>query len=647
MNSQQDFIINDGVLEKYTGSDTAIVIPDGVTQIAPKVFMSTEIRSVSIPSSVESIGEDAFAKCYELEIVYIEDLAAWCQIKFKNLCANPLGGAFGVSYDANNTEYHTADLFINGDKTDDLVIPEGVSIIQPYAFCGSNIKSVTVPGSLKKICSSVFEFCLFLEAVYTADITTWLGMFFSNRGANPLGSAHNLYVNGELVKKLVVPDGVEKIQCAAFTEASCIESVAFPESLSAINSYAFDGCSSIDCLVVPETVKDIGKNISDGPIYFKGKIIDDFKEEKVKLQALLGFVLKYKEDDVPQDIIESYVRYFESQRYVIGLENIHKTFSLFDFAIKHSVLTTEDANVMLSDLPENQKVEEHAMLIEYINRHSDLSGDGFFDFDLDIDYCSAESAAKEWLFTDPGQGNITLLKYLGSSENVTCPSKIGNSNVTVIGQQAFWECENIVSVTIPEPITEIGEMAFCGCRKLENVNIPDTVTEIGKGAFSVCESLKDIQLPYGLEKIDFMTFCGCLRLESVDIPYTVTELGEKAFDRCVSLKSIYIPDGVKTLVSRCFSDCLTLMDVSVYKYTKIDSGAFLGAHNVVVTKRDEPESADDDDNDENDNNQPADTQPAKNKAGRCQYCGGELKKTLFSIVCKSCGKKQKKEKKKK
>ena len=79
--------------------------------------------------------------------------------------------------------------------------------------------------------------------------------------------------------------------------------------------------------------------------------------------------------------------------------------------------------------------------------------------------------------------------------------------VTSIGDYAFWDCDNLRSVTIPNTVRSIGSSAFDGCSSLKNVEIPSTVISIGSGAFEYCSSLTSVTV--GMEipvRIDNMTF---------------------------------------------------------------------------------------------------------------------------------------------
>ena len=145
-----------------------------------------------------------------------------------------------------------------------------------------------------------------------------------------------------------------------------------------------------------------------------------------------------------------------------------------------------------------------------------------------------------------------------SLTSVTIPD-----SVTSIGGSAFYNCKSLTSVTIPGSVTSIDKDAFCFCRSLTSVTIPDSVTSIGRYAFSYCESLTSVTIPDSVTSIGDYAFYGCKSLTSVAIPDSVTCIGNCAFWKCSSLASVTIPDSVTSIGEYAFSDCKSLTSVTI------------------------------------------------------------------------------------
>jgi hypothetical protein len=103
-------------------------------------------------------------------------------------------------------------------------------------------------------------------------------------------------------------------------------------------------------------------------------------------------------------------------------------------------------------------------------------------------------------------------------------------SVTSIGDNAFADCEDLTSITIPESVTSIGGGAFIYCSGLTSVTIPNSVTSIGRSAFYNCSGLTSIEIPNSVTSIGDYAFYYCRGLTSVTIPNSVTSLGNRAFD---------------------------------------------------------------------------------------------------------------------
>lgn len=146
--------------------------------------------------------------------------------------------------------------------------------------------------------------------------------------------------------------------------------------------------------------------------------------------------------------------------------------------------------------------------------------------------------------------SITLPEGLTTIEDSTFEFMSGLTeivipdSVTHIGRSAFSTCENLQRVVLPSHLTTIPEDLFESCSSLTEVNIPAGVKTLEPGCFSACTSLKTIQLPEGLESIGAMAFELCSELERVIIPETVTKIGGRAFNLCSNLRGISLPNSI-------------------------------------------------------------------------------------------------------
>jgi len=265
-----------------------------VTSIGENAFNECRITSVTIPNSVTTIGTNAFFRCSSLTSVHITDLAAWCKITFDyshGCISNPL--------------YYAQHLYLNGEEIKDLVIPSSVTSIKDEAFDGcSGLTSVTIPNSVTTIGSVAFRYCTGLTSVtipnsvtsigenafsecysltsvtfpnsvtsigalafsrcwgltsvHITDLAAWCKIVFSSSDTNPLSYAHHLYLNGEEVKDLVIPNSVITIGDYCFESFTSLTSVTIPNSVTNIGSCAFSYCTGLSSVTIPNSVTNIG-----------------------------------------------------------------------------------------------------------------------------------------------------------------------------------------------------------------------------------------------------------------------------------------------------------------------------------------------------------------------------------------------------
>ena len=277
--------------------------------------------------------------------------------------------------------------------------------------------------------------------------------------------------------------------------------------------------------------------------------------------------------------------------------------------------STIEATTPATDAPEDGSDE--AEVTSATDESKDLAGDP--DASQGSDSQEESDAAPDDPVMPEFSASATGLTYEVNDDGVSCTitgigtctdsnlriaNTIDGYTVTAIGQQAFYGCNTIVAISIPDSVTLIDIAAFSDCNQLKvacyegnlaqwlainftsgnsspacngaalyidghlvkNVVIPEGTTKIGYAAFSGCTSLSDITIPNSVTSIGGFTFAHCTSLTKITIPDSITSIDGFVFYKNPAITSITIPNSVTSIGRSAFEGCTSLTDI-YYKGT--------------------------------------------------------------------------------
>jgi len=392
-NDQPDGMIYLGdILLGYKGEEPVgeIEIKNGTKIIGKAFYGCRGITNITIPSSVTNIRNEAFKGCYNLESITIPNSVTSI-------------GDYAFEFCSGLTS---------------VTIGNSVTSIGDYAFesC-SGLTSVTIPNSVTSIGNHAFYGCYNLTAVHISDIEAWCKIKFSkgvyDYSSNPLYYAHHLYLNGEEVTDLVIPNSVTNIGACAFAGCTGLTSITIPNSVTNIGASAFNDCDNLTAVHITDLEawckmkfdKESFMEYSSTPLYYAHHLYLNGKEIKDLI--------------IPNTVtsIEHSVFYGATGLTSITIPNSVTNIGTYAFEGCNNLAT-----VHITDLEA---------------------------------WCRIE-------FAGNGSSPLSYAQHLYLNGKEVKDLMIPNS-VTNVGNHTFSGCTGLTSITIPNSVTSIGDYAFKYC----------------------------------------------------------------------------------------------------------------------------------------------------------------------------------------
>ena len=451
-----------------------------------------------------------------------------------------------------------------------VVIPdthEGLPVtsIGGSAFSGcTSLTSITIPDSVTSIGGSAFSGCDSLASVTIPDSVTSIGDY--------------AFAYCTFLASVTIPDSVTSIGSFTFYICTSLTSLTIPDSVTSIGSGAFWGCYKLIEVYNKSSLDITAGSTANGYVggYAKhvyteedGSWLTDTEDGfRFFYDGETGYLVAYLGDETELTLPDSFTAYDGTevtsyQIYYYAFLNTHRMLheligsnasmshpsSLTSVTIGNSVTSIGMYAFGYCDSLTSVTIPDSVKSI----------GDGAFLYcDTLTSITIPDSVASigggafegctslERLTVAPGNpvyrsaGNCIIETETGTliqgCNNSVIPS---DGSVTSIGDYAFYYCDSLTSITIPDSVTSIGDSAFRNCDALTSITIPNSVTSIGEYAFAYCDSLTSITIPDSVASIGSAAFRECTSLTSVTIGDSVTSIGSSAFSGCDRLVEVY------------------------------------------------------------------------------------------------------------
>lgn len=545
---------------------TSLTLNEGITTIGDCAFTGIGISTLIIPSTVTLIGNGAFAWS---EITYVNLNEGLETISEKAFYECGLLTSITVP---STVKTMGSYVFANCEKLTSAVILDGTTSIGEYAFneCTS-LTTVRLPKTITAIPAYMFAYCSALTTVHIQEGVTSIGNYaFRGIAATTVKLPSTLTTIGggvfckcENLTSIVIPNSVTTMSWDVFYQCTSLTKIVIPNNVTTIGSSMFYGCTSLVRAELSTAITSIGTQTFYG------------------CTALTTVIFHKGVTSVGQDAFYNctalkYVYYGGTSTNWSAM-SINST---GNSALKNTTngVGTGDGRVYNYD----KMVFTYTGSSYSIGGKGSVSGalviPYYYDDGVNGKYVVDEIVNKAYY----GHTSLTSvqtsnqIKIIGDSAFSGCTALTSctfSTALTSIGSFAFYNCEKLTSATVPAAITVLNRYTFYGCKALTSltfsstntltkidehavdycialttIKIPTSVTFIGNYAFSSCYALNgELILPSGLTTLGRGAFYFNKVLDGVILPSTLKVIDELAFSNCYELGNVYIPDSVDTI----------------------------------------------------------------------------------------------------
>lgn len=593
----QKIVIPDGVTTIEEGaflgcnSLTEIKLPSSVTKISKYAFYQCVALQIASLDNVTQIGSSAFSQCESLR--YVGSLA-----KVKNIeeasfadCSSLVG-----EIDLSGVPVISKNAFARCASLSNVIFSENLQSIGESAFAKcTNLRSVNLPESTKAVMPEAFYGCTRLSVVsYSRNLLQVAKSTFTDTpffaslecvdGIKYMGHIA-MCIEGDPVSRISFREGTLSIADDFIYTSSnkdyktvCTE-LLLPNSLLRIGNYAFtkggrysyEGLG-ITKLSLPENLLEIGDNAfsyskSISQITLPESLIYVGNAAFYGCEGLVRVI--YNASSLMSNI---------SSSRSIDVHGIFEGTGIEKVTIGPKVRILPSAVFMGC---------EKLMKVEFADRTSD---DHLYVGPYSFYSCKALTNIVLPESTD--SIGIYAFRYCRALSNVTLPDSIQR-----VGELAFEDCPWLDTYlnNQPDGVAYVGLVAFGYKGNMPEgttISLREGTKSIAYMAFYHCDGMEHLIIPNTVESIGDYAFMGCRNLKSIKMGTGIISIGDCAFENCNALSSIELPEYVKTIGASAFRTCRNLKTITIgSNVTEIGDVAFYGLENIsdVTVLRENPE----------------------------------------------------------